>query len=157
MDSNFHGKLLATKVFLEGQEVPSTSVRVTGGVKTPCTCIVEIPYTDAAHKLPPRTLIHVFVMDSRYHSGLQPGVKVSSHSGETTSYVSDTPRAHMPGGETINSPVETEDSNVSAMVTDRNNLHNYKLMFAGEVVQYKYNKVGSLRRIVLVFLHCFGR
>ena len=70
MGASFHAKLLATKVFLEGQEVPCTSVQVRGGMKSPCTASIEIPYTDAAHKLAPRTLVHVFCMDSRYQSGL---------------------------------------------------------------------------------------
>ncbi len=151
MGASFHAKLLATKVFLEGQEVPCTSVQVRGGMKSPCTASIEIPYTDAAHKLAPRTLVHVFCMDSRYQSGLV-ATTAYARDGDTIS-VFRAAGAEQQGeqmrGENIQSTSASDDSD-SAVIVDRNDLRNYKLMFVGEVVRYQYNKVGSLRRIVLI-------
>lgn len=135
---SFHARLLATKVFLEGCEIPSTSVRVQGGVKAPCVCTVEIPYTDAAHKLAPRSLVHVFVMDSKYEGGTTNRIQ-QNNTGNPES-----------GPLVINESSDSAGEGLSARLTDPNDLDNYKLMFVGEVIKYKYNKVGSLRRIVLI-------
>lgn len=134
MDTTFHGKLLHTKVFLEGQEVPCTSVQVSGGIGAPAACNIAIPYADAIHKLAPRTLVHVFTMASSYESGLTARTRTDRLDGDTI--------------RTTDTGVY-EDSESAALTANRDNLRNYKLMFVGEVVSYAYDKVGSLRRITL--------
>ena len=124
-DVRVHGRFLKVKCFLEGIDIPVISAQVQGGVGQACVCNIVIPFNDYAHKLKPRTLVHLFVMDSRWEQGQVKGA------GGTTNF-------------------KSEEETSAAMLVDANNLHNYKLMFVGEVLAYEYTKVGSIRQITLV-------
>ena len=63
---------LGLKLFLEGQEVDVASADLSCGVNQPATCDLEIPTSDSAHRLLPRTLVHLFYYDSSYSTGALP-------------------------------------------------------------------------------------
>lgn len=58
---------LRLRCFLEGIEVPIVSASLSIQPDSPAQCQIQIPATDKAHDLLPRTLVHVFYYD--YHDG----------------------------------------------------------------------------------------
>lgn len=61
------GQHLKLRCFLEGIEVPIISAALSIQPDTPASCNIQIPATDRALELMPRTLVHVFFWD--YHDG----------------------------------------------------------------------------------------
>ena len=106
------GRYFQLKLFLEGIESDVVSATVTAGIMQPCRAEIEIPPADSAHEILPRTLVHVFFLESAYET-------VEDHQ--------------------IRRPQEV----------DPNDLTQWKLLFAGEVLGYGFRKVGELRNIVL--------
>lgn len=68
---------LRLRCFLEGIEVPIVSASLSIQPDSPAQCQIQIPATDRAHDLLPRTLVHVFYYD--YHDG--PGDTLSVRVG----------------------------------------------------------------------------
>ena len=68
------GQHLRLRCFLEGIEVPIIAATVSIQPNAPAQCQVQIPATDKAHELLPRTLIHVFFRD--YYAGPSDAVSV---------------------------------------------------------------------------------
>ena len=60
------GRILGLKLFLEGQEVPIISANVSGGLNRAAMAKITIPPSDWVHKFKPRTLVHLFYIDSSY-------------------------------------------------------------------------------------------
>lgn len=81
---SMQGRKVEVRVFLEGIEVDVLSVRVTGGVNEAGTAVIEIPPTDAVHRLLPRTLVHVFYFEggSVWADPTNPDGKPSDSSGD---------------------------------------------------------------------------
>ncbi len=127
-----HGRFVGCRVFLEGIEVDVVQATITGGVNTPATADIIIPYNDFIHEFLPRTLVHVFFMDSRYRKGKEVDTE------KTKDLVNAIPRLKS-----------TKDLRKAALALDRNDPDNWKLMFAGEVSGYSYQKVGALRQCKL--------
>ena len=67
------GQHLKLRCFLEGIEVPIISASLAVQANAPSQCQIQIPATDKAHELLPRTLVHVFFRD--YYDG--PGDNIS--------------------------------------------------------------------------------
>lgn len=119
---------LHLRLFLEGIEVPIISAVVTGGVNQPATAAIQIVPTDDVHRLLPRTLVHLFFLD------LLP----DDTAAEAAS------RAETVGYDGL-TPLELD------AVGD-----NYRLLFAGEMVAYAFEKSDGSRSCVLQCLDFSG-
>lgn len=78
------GRSISTMVLVEGIEVPSVSIRVNGGILSPAEATIEIPAVSAAHKIKPRSLVHVFFAETSYAEG-----ELTSTGRSTTQSLSD--------------------------------------------------------------------
>lgn len=63
------GRIINTMILVEGIEVAAISVRVNGGIMTPAEAAIEIPAVSAAHKIKPRSLVHIFFAETSYAEG----------------------------------------------------------------------------------------
>ena len=93
-----HGRAISLRLFLEGIEVDVSQAVVNGSIGSPARASITIPVSDKVHKLPPRTLVHLFFFENRYVSseGGKKGVRESDRKdprqwrllfvGETISY-----------------------------------------------------------------------
>lgn len=115
-------KLLDIRLFIEGVELPVTSVSVSAGIMQPAVANIQIPATDEAHGLKPRSLVHVFYFDNSRKIGLS-----------------------------ISKDDEQGSSDV-ALPTDnvRTNPESWKLLFTGETHGYSFTKHHGKRFINLV-------
>lgn len=59
------GKPLHLRLFLEGHEVPVISASVNIGVNAPSACAVQLVPLDELMELKPRTMVHLFYLDSK--------------------------------------------------------------------------------------------
>ncbi|MAP21186.1 MAG: hypothetical protein CL582_09645 [Alteromonadaceae bacterium] len=146
MESTVHARYLDVRLFLEGIEVDVVSVKTTCGVNKSATAVITIPAVDAAHKLLPRTLVHLFYFDSRYELGTFDYTKSmmfsDGGSGQTTVdrlTNKGSPKKHQ----------ENVDAGTAALLKDKDDWHNWKLLFTGEVTGYTFSKVGGRREIIL--------
>lgn len=100
------------RVFLEGVEIDAASVSLSAGIMTSAKGTVSIPFTDAAHDILPRTLVHIFWAETAY---------------------------------------EVQDGKLSGAKkhVDHSDLASWRLIFAGEVISYLFQKVAGQRQIVL--------
>lgn len=64
----FHGRSLGIKVFLEGIEVDVVSHTVNGSFNSGATAVIQIPFSAAALRLHPRTLVHTFYFENAARS-----------------------------------------------------------------------------------------
>lgn len=128
------GRFLGLRLFLEGIEVDVASATVSAGINTASTAVIDIPATDAAHKLEPRTLVHLFYLESGYNL-------VKAEDSEES-------RASESG---VNEPrVDPTAKRLKGVrLLDTADLSNWRLLFAGEVVGYGYSRVGAFRQIQL--------
>lgn len=69
------GQHLSLRLFLEGYEVPVISANLSIQPDAPAQCQIQIPATDKAHELHPRTLVHLFFKD--YYGGPSDAATVS--------------------------------------------------------------------------------
>ena len=123
------GRKLGLRLFLEGIELEVSSATVTAGINNSAQASIRIPSSDSVHRLLPRTLVHLFYLDSSYHfegygpaSASSPPVKID----EDGHYVDAARRA-----------------------TDMDDPRHWRLLFAGEVIGYGYQKAGGVRNIIL--------
>lgn len=132
------GRQLGLRLFLEGIEVDITAAKVSCGVNQPASATLTIPAVDEAHGLLPRTLVHLFYFDSRYELGTQYG-----KNGDVV----------YPGAQVRHSSADeiakAKNEGKAALLTDKNDLHNWKLLFTGEVLGYSFRKIGGRREVVL--------
>ena len=134
------GRFLGLRLFLEGIEVDVVSAVVSAGINTPATAVIDIPACDAAHRLAPRTLVHLFYIESSYNL-------VSSDEGAGTP---GTPTRMRIAEEDEEPRVNPELKRLNGVKTlDTADLSNWRLLFAGEVLGYGYSKVGAFRQIAL--------
>lgn len=71
------GQHLKLRCFLEGIEVPIISASLAIQANAPSQCQIQIPATDKAHDLLPRTLVHVFFRD--YYAGPSDALSVRTN------------------------------------------------------------------------------
>ena len=120
------GRTLGLRLFIEGIEVDVVSATVDAGIQRPASASIQIPACDAAHKFKPRTLIHLFHMESGYY------ISDSNDEAPTSGVSGSTPSKAKP-----------------YKFLDTADLSNWRLLFAGEILGYGYTKVGELRHIIL--------
>jgi len=77
------GQHLRLRCFLEGIEVPIISASLSVQANAPAQCQIQIPATDKAHELLPRTLVHVFFRDYYGGPGANIGVRTTPEQAET--------------------------------------------------------------------------
>jgi len=134
------GRYLGLRLFLEGIECDIVSAVTTAGINRPGTATIDIPACDGAHILHPRTLVHLFYIESGYNI-------VSTE--ETIGLPVD------PNDPFIDHQALPPDTVVKTKRGDRlldvHALANWRLLFTGEVLGYSYVKVAGVRHISL---HC---
>ena len=62
-----HARYLGLRLFLEGIEVDAAQVSFSAGVNRGASASISIPASDTALQFLPRTLVHVFYLESSYH------------------------------------------------------------------------------------------
>jgi len=114
---------------MEGIEVPVISANVTVQPDMPATAAIQIIPTDMSLHFLPRTLVHLFYLDSYLTDD---EVEIARKTADKTAKVRTTVR------------VEQNDM-------DRNETADfaYKLLFTGEVIGFHYKKASSSRQHVL--------
>jgi hypothetical protein len=141
-----YGRYVGFRAFIEGIEIDIIEGAVSGGINSPCTANLTIPFNDAAHKLCPRSLVHIFFMDSRYEVGAE-AIKGSDDDPSVPPKVLHYNKAGVGEAQTTDAKKLTQ---TAAKLVDKNDPMNWKLLFVGELVGYKYQKIGAIRQIVLM-------
>lgn len=120
---------LGLRLFLEGIEVPVISASVTVQPDMPATAAIQIIPTDMGLHFLPRTLVHLFFLDT---------------------YLTDEEReeARKVGDKTAQkrASVTVEQSEMDRYDTED---FAYKLLFTGEVIGFNYKKTPTGRQLVL--------
>lgn len=125
---------LHLRCFLEGIEVPVVAANIVMRRDTPATCSIQIIATPLAHKLFPRTVVHLFFADD-----MIPKAYVGTPGGDRTIQLSnqyERPR-DLPAGTTTNEPEVPPD------------YIRYRLLFTGEVIGLEYVKTANSRSVIL--------
>lgn len=120
--------------FLEGIEVPVVAANIVMRRDSPATCSIQIIATPLAHKLFPRTVVHLFFADDTI-----PKAYVGTPGGDRTIQLSnqyERPR-DLPAGTTTNEPQVPSD------------YIRYRLLFTGEVIGLEYVKTTNSRSVIL--------
>jgi hypothetical protein len=114
---------LGLRLFLEGVEVPVISAQVNAAPDQPATAAIQVVPTDMGLYLLPRTLVHLFYLDS-------------FDEGESLSEAA---------------PRQAEDGSFREANFNRFDAPDtrYKLLFAGEVSGFNYGKNPSSRQLIL--------
>lgn len=133
MESTTHARRLDVRLFMEGIEVDVTSLKLSCGVNQPATATITIPSCDEVHSLLPRTLVHVFYFDSRWELGTYRGKDATQTNWQES-------------GEDL---AKAKEKGVATLLRDKDNWHNWKLLFVGEVMGYSFSKIGGRRDIIL--------
>ena len=118
MESTTHARRLDVRLFMEGIEVDVTSLKLSCGVNQPATATITIPSCDEVHDLLPRTLVHVFYFDSRWELGTYRGKDATQTNWQES-------------GEDL---AKAKEKGVATLLRDKDNWHNWKLLFVGEVM-----------------------
>jgi hypothetical protein len=120
---------LGLRLFLEGIEVPVIAAQVNCVPDQPAQASIQIIPTDMSLNLLPRTLVHLFFLDT-----------------ELTDEDVEKARAAA-GAQSVN----PNRASIAEHEIDRYEASdwNYKLLFCGEVMGYTYNKTSSARQLVL--------
>jgi hypothetical protein len=113
-------KPLRLRLFLEGVEVPVIAAQVTAGINAPSTASVQVVPLDEVMDFRPRTMVHLFYLDTKTDVAVKTSGKLSDDPGETTA---------------TRSGVGITGS--------------YRLMFCGEVIGYSFVRTPMSRSIVL--------
>jgi hypothetical protein len=137
-----YGRFVGCRLFAEGIELDVVQATVKGGINSPATAEIMVPYNDFTHKIEPRTLVHLYYMDSRYELGREVDKEATDNSKE----VNPTPQTRI---------AETDMQKArklgkAALTLDKNNPYNWKLLFVGEIVAYSYRKIGAIRQCKFV-------
>lgn len=80
------GERLHLRLFLERQEVPVVAASVSASMNTPAAAQIEVVPTDAALRLLPRTMVHLFYWESGLATYGAPGSKRRAPSGPDGAY-----------------------------------------------------------------------
>lgn len=76
------GKPLHLRLFLEGEEVPVISAQVSANVGAPATAAIQVIPLDEAMDILPRTMVHLFFLDTRVDTSIGPNAWKSDVRGE---------------------------------------------------------------------------
>lgn len=97
---------------------------------------ITIPASDFAHKILPRTLVHLFFFENKYELG---AVSVQGENGTITNQIPLKPDDRQ----------NNKNSGKAAKLHNNTDPMNWKLLFTGEVVGYSFTKIGGIRNIKL--------
>lgn len=75
------GKPLHLRLFLEGEEVPVISAQISINTSAPATAAIQVLPLDSALDLLPRTMVHLFFLDTKVDKGEPLLLKDGTHSG----------------------------------------------------------------------------
>lgn len=73
------GKPLHLRLFLEGEEVPVVSAQVSINTSAPATAAIQVIPLDSGMDLMPRTMVHLFFLDTRVDTALGPRLEGQSN------------------------------------------------------------------------------
>lgn len=79
------GKPLGLRLFLEGQEVPVVAAQISIGVNAPASASVQVVPVDEVLDLRPRTMVHLFYLDTDLQAQARSSTEVSQNP-ETRNY-----------------------------------------------------------------------
>ena len=133
------GRPIVARVFLEGIEVPLLSAQVTLQKNAPAQCVLQLPPSELGTELHPRTLVHLFFLDS-----LETAASVIQYRGDS-----------IKGRETRPSLYElsqqrNKENPLSKEEWEREERNRrYKLLFVGEAMGFAYSKSLTQRSLVL--------
>ena len=113
-------KELKLRGFIEGIEVPIIAANITVAPNAPAAGSVQIIATDNAHKIKPRSVVHLFFKD------------LYEGAGDTIAV----------GGENINTEEFVEKQAIIEGET-------YRLLFCGEIMGYQFDKASDSRNMTL--------
>ncbi len=155
---------LRLRCIMEGIEVPIIACNYAGQANSPGSFQVQIPATDKAFFLAPRTLVHVFIWD--YWQGTSATRGIRTASGGQVSPIED---ALEQQGDSTEDPVTTGagpqllptaegegpqtqvEAGELAEIPFIDEDENWKFLVGGEVIGIEFSKNASQRSIVL---HC---
>jgi len=132
---------LHLRCFAEGVEIPVISAVVQSQPNQPAVASIQIPANDYALQLKPRTLIHLFFYDFYRGAPAQDRAWVAGEGMAVDS------RDRDPELEGIIPPERLEVTDAQEAADLEN--ENYRLLFAGELVAFSYDKTPVSRGIVL--------
>ena len=144
---NAYGQRLRLRLFLEGIEVPVISANIQTAPNSPMVAAIQVPPLAEGTRLLPRTLVHLYFLDSYGASNLHvtlTGSQAKQAGKRHLSAYESAERAHAIGVDEGSSEQETIDNE---LIDNRSN--NYKLLFGGEVVGFQWTKNQSQRSLVL--------
>lgn len=137
------GNRLKVRLFIEGIECPVIAVQVQAQPNGPAHASIQIPPTDLATRLLPRSCVHIFFLD-RYEQA-NPYLTLKGNDRKNIDRLAPTPyeqarRKKQEGAE----DAETDEQYANDVKNVR-----YKLLFAGELFGYQWSKTPTSRSIVL--------
>lgn len=142
------GQRLRLRLFLEGVEVPVISASVQGLPNAPAACSIQIPPLPEGTRFFPRTLVHLFTLDSyEIQSPLlqdAPSAQALVSSGKVTPTMYE--RSVLRGVDQQGGATGEFIDKIA--VPDYLNQH-YKLLFGGEIVGFAWTKNAVNRSLVL--------
>lgn len=119
---------LGLRLFMEGVEVPVISASVSIQPDMPATAAIQVIPTDTSLYFLPRTLVHLFYLDSNLSEAEIDAAKKASDKNTKT-------RTGPHGAEEVDR-IEMND-------------YAYKILFTGEVIGFNYKKTPTGRQMVL--------
>lgn len=151
-----YGRRLRLRLFLEGIEVPIIAANIQTAPNSPTVASLQIPPLAEGTRLLPRTLVHLFFLDE-YAAKLP---ELSSEGAITTSpekepeptkHQRNVDRQRASERDLINDLADDEEGSASgsAPVPDLKSLSEYRVLFAGEMIGFVWNKSQASRALVL--------
>ena len=143
--SKAHAQRLKLRLFLEGIEVPVISANVQVAPNSPIVASIQVPPLPEGTRLLPRTIVHLFFLDSFHVSNPLITTNLDSSRSEQGSMLSPTlgERAHKAGDEEDYTNVSRSELSTD-IISEQ-----YKVLFAGEVVGFQWTKSQANRSLVL--------
>jgi len=133
------GRPIIARLFLEGIEVPLLSAQVSVQKNSPAQCVLQMPPAELGTQLQPRTLVHLFFLDS-----LETAAGVIQYRGDSVKGRETRPSLYeLSQQRNTENPLSKEEWERE----ERN--RRYKLLFAGEVMGFAYSKSLTNRSLVL--------
>jgi hypothetical protein len=134
-----HAQRLKLRLFIEGVELPIIACQVEARPNSPVVGTIQIPPLAEGTRFLPRSLVHVFFLD--FYGTANPNIITTGAQGAPTSMAN--PSAYTQGQQAAAAQGET-----GGEIDDYVN-QQYKLLFVGEVVAFKWTKNASNRSLVL--------
>lgn len=128
-----HGERLKLRLFLEGVEVPISSIQIQALPNAPLMAAIQVPPVAEGTRLMPRTLVHVFFLDPyAANSAVTVGNRLRASQSEKQD-----PSAYQSA---------MDQSNGDGVESD---ITQYKLLFVGEILGFDWVKDQATRALVL--------